>query len=179
MFNFNGLKILDMSDIGEIIGKAIAIVVGAFIVLVVIFGAVIPIWQSGTIDDNAENVSDAIQTTAESVKAIDYSGLLKSGQTACNIDDIVLEKILYDGIHEGMFNNVGWTERAILLDWNANKTATACDVAILNDMFSKNENGNVWKSQLGMKSAMKNVQACTIVECIDEYGLIELLDDKK
>jgi hypothetical protein len=136
-------------------------------------------WQSGAFDsigNNAENVSDAIQTGAESIKEIDYSSLLEAGKIACNIDDIVLEKILYNGIHEGMLNNVGGTERAILLDWNANKTATACDVAILNDLFTKNQNGNVWKNQLGMKSAMKNMPACTIVECVDEYDLIELLN---
>jgi hypothetical protein len=139
-------------------------------------------WQAGLfdqMDNNAENVSDAIQTNVDSIKDIDYSGLLDAGKTICNIDNVLVEKILFDGIHEGMFNNVGWTERAILLNWNENQTATVCEIAILDDMFSKNENGNVWKNQLGIKSAMKNVQACTIIECVDEYGLIELLEDKK
>lgn len=142
--------------------------------------ALIAIWSSGAFDqDDAETVSNTIQTSAESIKDIDYSGLLDAGKTVCNIDEILVEKILFNGIHDGMYNNVGLTEIKILNNWQVNQTATACEVAILDDMFFKNENGNVWKSQLGMKSAMKNVQACTIVECIDEYGLIELLDDKK
>lgn len=168
-----------MSDIGEIIGKAIAIVVGAFIVLVVIFGAVIPIWQSGTIDDNAENVSNAIQTTAESVKAIDYSGLLKSGQTACNIDDIVLSEMKKSGVHDLMLLNVGEREQGILHDWITYDELSRCDVAILNDMFPKDSTGNVWRNQIGINKAMKNIPACHILDCMEEYGLIEILEDKK
>ncbi len=54
-------------------------------------------WQAGLFDqigNNAENLSDSIQTNAENIKEIDYSSLLESGKTVCNIDDIVLEKIV-------------------------------------------------------------------------------------
>jgi len=157
-----------MSDKAEII---VAGVIGG----ILLFGVVIPIWQMGILKDNAENVSDAIQTGAENIKDIDYSNLLEAGKIACSIDEIVISEMKKSAVHQEMLLNVGEREQGILHDWITYDELSRCDVAILNDMFPNDSTGNIWRNQIGISSAMKNIQACTIVECVDEYGLIELL----
>lgn len=139
--------------------------------------ALVAMWSAGIFDqNNVETVSDAIQTNAGSFKDIDYASLLKAGQTACNIDKIVLSEMKKSGVHDLMLINVGEKEQGILLDWVNDDKLSRCDVAILNDMFPNDSTGNVWRNQIGINKAMKNIQACTILDCIEEYGLIEILE---
>jgi len=133
----------------------------------------------GLVEDNAENVSNAIQTSAESLKDSTPS-LLEDGKTACNLDEIVIDSMNVMGYHNPMMKNLEDNQEALLImeKWIRTQETTACEIAAMNDILPKDQTGKIWRNQLGIKSAMKNLKDCTVIDCIEEYGLIEILEDK-
>jgi len=139
------------------------------IALVMIFGLIIPLFQSGMPQDTAEDLKDIVIDQAPE--------LLKLGIQYCDAKDIAINEILITGIHVSMLLNAEGQTKEILNKWVVTEKVTACEVAILDNILSKEGTEKIWRNQIGMAKAMKNIQGCTLIACADEYGIIEYLED--
>ena len=124
-------------------------------------------WQQGTVQDTGEYLID---------KAPE---ILDSGLAVCKAQDIAVNAILTTAIHNEMLLNTKGQTKEILLNWRTTQEVTACQVAILDDLLSKEDGTHkIWRNQLGLTKAMKNIQFCTLIECEEEYGLIDYFEKK-
>ena len=156
-----------ISDIFDGIEKGIQIVIVVILILVVLF-VISYVWQQGIIQDTGKYLIDK---TPE---------LLDSGLAVCKAQDIAVDSILTIAIHDGMLLNTKGQTKDILSSWKTTQEVTACQVVILDDLLSKEDNTHkIWRNQIGLTKAMKNIQFCTLIECAEEYKIIDYLEKKK
>lgn len=156
-----------ISDIGDGLGLGLKYGLLGIVALVLIFGVVIPLFQNGVIQDNAEDIKDIAIEQAPN--------LLKAGIDYCEVKDIGINDILISGIHDQMLLNAKGNVKEILNKWVITQKVTACEVAILDDVLEKDGTEKIWRNQIGLTNAMKNIQGCTLIACVDEYKIIEYL----
>ncbi len=128
-------------------------------------------------ENTAEVLVDAgeilIETGKETLPLV-----LEVGETVCNIDDIILDEIQTSVINFEMKSQVSSDALRHMTNMEMHGNATACEVAILDDMLSDSKNGNVIKSKLGITKAMKHIKGCTLIACADEYQVMKYLKDE-
>ncbi|MEX0861593.1 hypothetical protein [Nitrosopumilus sp.] len=156
-----------ISDIGDGLGLGLKYGLLGIVILVLIFGVIIPLFQNNVIQDNAENIKDVVIEQAPNI--------LKAGVDYCEAKDIGINQILISGIHDQMLLNAKGKAKEILDKWTITQTVTACEVVILDDVLQKDGTEKIWRNQIGLTQAMKNIQGCTLIACIDEYKIIEYL----
>lgn len=129
-------------------------------------------------EKTAEIISDAGEMIYETGKE-NAPELLKIEKIYCDVDDFILDEINTSLINFDMKSKVGSDELRILTNMQMSGNATACQIAMLDDMLPDSEKGETIRNQIGIKKAMKNIKGCTLVECIDEYDVITYLEDEK
>jgi len=154
----------DLADAG---GEGLKWGVIVVVAILLIFGVAIPFFQSGMIQDSAKDIKDI---------AIDQAPiLLKAGIDYCDAKNITINEILINGINDGMILNAKGQAKEILDKWVITEKVTACEVAMLDDILQKEGTEKIWRNQIGLTKAMKNIQGCTLIACADEYKIIEYL----
>ncbi len=156
-----------IDDLSDAISAGLKWAIILIVALLLIFGVLIPIYQNGMVQDSAEDIKDIAIEQAPN--------LLKTGIDYCEAKDIGINEILISGIHDQMLLNAEGKAKEILDKWVITQKVTACEIAILDDILEKDGTEKIWRNQIGLTKAMKNIQGCTLITCIDEYKIIEYL----
>lgn len=158
------------------IGKIGIVFFAVFMIFLALYGNQEEYVELG--EDTAEIIIDGGETVYEIGKE-NAPALLEVAKIYCDVDDFILEEINTSMINFDMKTKVGSGELRILTNMEMNGNATACQIAILDDMLPNSETGNTIRDQIGIKKAMKNIKGCTLVECVDEYDVLTYLEDEK
>ncbi|MGY5147600.1 MAG: hypothetical protein ACW9W4_06350 [Candidatus Nitrosopumilus sp. bin_7KS] len=138
---------------------------GAVIILIVLAW----MWSDGAFDGVGGTIKNNAETVVNTVP-----DLVNAGQTFCNLDEIVLSEIKSNAIYDEMLLNTEGHTNDILVKWAMTERVETCEVVLLNELLDYDGNDKVYRSQLGIKNAMKD-QLCTALQCFDEKGGISYL----
>ena len=138
---------------------------GAVMVLIVLGW----LWYDGAFD----GLENTVQDNAETVVNV-MPDLVNAGQTLCNLDEIVLSEINSNAIYDEMLLNTEGHTNDILMKWAMTERVETCEIVLLNELLTHEGNDKVYRSQLGIKNAMKG-QLCTALQCFDEQGGLSYL----
>jgi hypothetical protein len=162
----------------KMFGKVVAILVG---IGVVFYLGTILFEDKDDYVELGENTVEVLEDTGEFVyETVKETAplVLEVGETVCNIDDIILDEIETSVINFNMKSQISNEALRHITNMANRGNATACEVAILDDMFSDSKNDITMKSKLGISKAMKNIKGCTLIACADEYQVMKYLKDE-
>ncbi len=146
------------------------IVIGiGIVVIVLVFNTL----AQSNLPEQSKEIGENLYETGKDIAP----ELLKAGILYCDVKNISIDDILISGIHDQMLLNAKNQTKEILNNWIITEKVTACEVAILDYILLKEGTEKVWRSQIGIGKAMKNIQGYTLIACTDEYKIIEYLED--
>ncbi len=157
-----------IGDVIQDIGKAGQIALFIFGILLIIFFAVIPI--ASMTWDNREEIVRESEGIGETIKNV-APEVFEGAKVYCELDETILSQLSPNTIGSYMLNNVKPRERMILENWRDTGEITACEINILNKNIDEN-----YKKNLNLKSVIKSIVGCNLVDCLDKYKVLENID---